>query len=116
MVLKQTLTKEREELKDVQKELDDKIYELPDNPPKLELGEGLGNLLGLEVEDFLDERFVNIKEFEDVALENIKVEYGLGEIKDVFDEAAVSHQLDFFCGVRNENFAQACNFITKHQQ
>ena len=74
------------------------------------------NLLCLEAEDFLDEKFVNKKEFEDVALENIKVKYGLDEIKDAFDEAAVSHQLDFFCGVRNENFAQACNFITKHQQ
>ena len=38
MVLKETLTREREEIKDeVQKELDDKIYEVTDDPPKLEL-------------------------------------------------------------------------------
>ena len=29
----------------VQKELDDKIHELPDDPPKLELGDGLTNIL-----------------------------------------------------------------------
>ena len=37
----QTQTLTREEVKDaVQKQLDDKIYELPDDPSKLELGDG----------------------------------------------------------------------------
>ena len=53
----QTLTRKREKVKDAaQKELDDKIYELPDDPPKLELRVGLlfgTDLLGTEAEDIL---------------------------------------------------------------
>ena len=53
----QTLTRKREKVKDAaQKELDDKIYELPDDPPKLELRVGLllgTGLLGTEAEDIL---------------------------------------------------------------
>ena len=53
----QTWTRKREEVKDVvQRELDDKIYELPDDPPKLELRVGLllgTGLLGTEAEDIL---------------------------------------------------------------
>ena len=37
----------------VQKELDDTIYELPD-PPKLELGDGLLNSLGVKANDTLE--------------------------------------------------------------
>ena len=55
----QTLTREREEIKDgVQKELDNKIYELPNEPPRLELGDGLANLLGPQAGDILDEKFI----------------------------------------------------------
>ena len=47
-----TLTREKEEIKNaVQKELDDKIYKLPNDPPKLELGDGLANILGTEADD-----------------------------------------------------------------
>ena len=52
----QTLSREKEELKDVvQKEIDYKIYELPDDIARLELEDGLANLLGPEAEDILDE-------------------------------------------------------------
>ena len=55
----QTLTREREEIKDgVQKEFDNKIYELPNEPPRLELGDGLANLLGPQAGDILDEKFI----------------------------------------------------------
>ena len=52
----QTLMKEKEEgIKDkVLEEIDDKIYEIPDLPPKLELGDGLANVLGPEAEDILN--------------------------------------------------------------
>ena len=113
MVLKETLTREREEIKDeVQKELDDKIYEVTDDPPKLELGDALANIFGPEAEDTLDEKFVNKKELEDEALENIKEEYSFEEIKNAFDEASIPHQLDFFYGSSNENFVQAHNFLS----
>ena len=38
---------------DVQQRLDDTLYELPDDPPKLELGYGLLNSLAVEANDVL---------------------------------------------------------------
>ena len=50
----QTKTRKREEVKEaVQKELDDKIYQLPDDPPKLELRVGFANFLGPGAENIL---------------------------------------------------------------
>ena len=56
------------------KKLDDKIYELSDDPFKLELGDGLANILEPEEEDILDEGFVNKKELEYRVLEILKKE------------------------------------------
>ena len=48
----QALTREKEEIKNaVQKELDDKINELPDDPPKRDLGDGLANIIWAEAKD-----------------------------------------------------------------
>ena len=85
------------------------MFELPDDPPKLELGDGLINVLGTEADDILDEKFVNKKKQEDEALENFKEEYGFEEIKDAFDEGSVPNQLGFFYGGQNENFARAAD-------
>ena len=53
----QTLTREKEREKvvqeSVQQELDNAIYKLPD-PPKLELGNGLLNSLGIEADNILE--------------------------------------------------------------
>ena len=58
----QTLTREKKQVKDnAQQELDDTIYELPD-PPKLELGDGLLNLLAVQADDSLEQKFVNKKQ------------------------------------------------------
>ena len=57
----QTQTLSREQEKNIQKELDHKIYELPDDPPKLELGDSLLNLLGAEADDTFNEKFVHKK-------------------------------------------------------
>ena len=94
-----------------QKNLTIKSMNLPDYPPKLELGDPLANSLGLEAKDILDERFADKKKLDDEALENIKEEYGFEEIKDAFYEAAVPHQLDFFYGGANESSVNACNFL-----
>ena len=108
----QTLTREREETKNSeQKELDDKIYELPIDFLRLELEVVLAYLLEPEAKDIFDEKRVNKKEIEDESVENIKEEYGFDEIKYAFNEAFVPHQLDFFCGGSNGNFFQACNFL-----
>ena len=108
----QTLTREKEKKMQYKKELDDKIYELPDDPPKHELGDGLTNILEPEAEDVLDEGFLNKKELEDELDENIKEEYGFKEIKDAFDEASVPLQLEFLYGGMNENVIQACYFLS----
>ena len=92
--------------------MDDIIYQLPNDPQKLELGDGLTNILKPEAEDILDEGFVNKKELEDEALENIKEEYDFEEIRDAFGEASVPRKLEFFYGGINENFTQACYFLS----
>ena len=42
----------------------------------------------------------------------MKKEYNFDEIKDVFDEASVPHQLDSYYGGDNENFVQAVEFLS----
>ena len=80
---KQTLTREKEWEKvaqgSVQQELDDAIYELPD-PPKLELGNGLLNLLDVEANDILEQKFFNKKKQEDAVHKQIKKDYNFNEI------------------------------------
>ena len=80
---KQTLTREKEWEKvaqgSVQQELDDAIYELPD-PPKLELGNGLLNLLDVEANDILEQKFFNKKKQEHAVLKQIKKDYNFNEI------------------------------------
>ena len=51
----QNLAREKEKniRDDVQQQLDDTLYELRDDPPKLELGDGLLNSLGVEADDVL---------------------------------------------------------------
>ena len=73
-----SLTQVREKVAQdsVQKELYDTICELPD-PPKLELGDGLLNSLGVQADNILEQKFVNQKQQEDVALEQIKEDYNL---------------------------------------
>ena len=69
-------------------------------------------MLGAEVDDILDEQFVNKKKQEDEALENFKEGYGFEEIKDAFDEGSVPNNLDFFSGGQNENLTRAANFLS----
>ena len=91
----QTLSREKEETEDnVLENIAEKIYEIPDLL-KPELGDGLANVLGAETEDISKDKFVNSKKFEDDALENIKEGYGVDEIKDAFDEAAIQNNLNF---------------------
>ena len=57
----ETLTREKDQEKvvqdSVQQELGDTIYQLP-NPPKLELGDGFLNLLGVEADDILEQNIL----------------------------------------------------------
>ena len=80
--------------------------------PKLELGDGLLNTLGVQAEDLLKHKFVNHKQQEDAVLELIKEEYNFDEIKHAFDEGTVPQQLDFFHGGENSNFNRATEFLS----
>ena len=53
------------------------------------------NLLSVETDDILEQKFVNKKQQEDAVLEQIKKEYNFDEIKVDFYEVAVPRQLDF---------------------
>ena len=57
---------------------------MPD-PPTLELGDGLLDVLGVVANDVLDKQFVNKKEEEHAVLEHIKEDYDFDHIKDTFD-------------------------------
>ena len=89
--------------------MDDTIYELLD-PPKLELGDGLLNILGVEGDDILDQEFVNKKQQDDEVLEQIKEAYNFDEIKYIFVEGTIPQQLNFFYGGENSNFNGAVEF------
>ena len=78
-------------------EIDTAIYKICD-PPKIELGDSLLNVLTTKAEDILADNFVNDKAIEEKAIEQLKDEYKFDEIKDAFDEGAVPHQLEFFFG------------------
>ena len=79
---------------------------MPD-PPGLELGS-----LDIEDDDNLEQKFVNKKEEEDAALEQIMEDYNFDETKDSFGEGGVPHQLDFFYSGENNNFNQATEFLS----
>lgn len=76
-------------------QIDRAIYELPD-PPKIELGDALLNILSTEAENILAGNYVKDLKIEEKTIEGLKDEYKFNEIRDVFDEGAVSRQLDFF--------------------
>ena len=78
-------------------EIDNAIYKMCD-PPKIELGYSLLNVLTTKAEDILADNFVNDKATEEKTIEQLKDEYKFDEIKDAFDEGAVPHQLEFFYG------------------
>ena len=75
-------------------EIDDKIYKIPDLP-KLELEDGLANILGAEAKDILEENFVNPKKLEDKTLQKIKQAYGFEEIKMPLMQPLFQNNLNF---------------------
>ena len=45
------------------------------DPPKLELGDALANVLGAETKEILEDKYINSKEREDKTLKTIKEKY-----------------------------------------
>ena len=94
--------------------IDTAIYKLP-NSPKIELGDTLLNALSTEAEDILVDDYLSDKTIQEKTIEQLKDERKFDEIEDAFDEGLVPHQLEFFCGVDNENFVQVCNFLSLNE-
>ena len=109
------LTREKEQGKflqdNVQKELDDTIYELLD-PPNMGVRVGFLNALGVEANDVLDKEFITKQEETDAALQQIKQEYNFDDIRETFDEGIVHPKVDFFYGGDNDNFIRAIKFLS----
>ena len=76
-------------------DIDTAIYELPD-PPKIEIGDPLLNVLTAEAEGILEDDYVNDKVIQEKTIEQIKDEYNFHDIKDAFDEAKTPSQLKPF--------------------
>ena len=75
------------------------LNEIPD-PPKIELGNPLLDVLLTKSDDIIQGDYINIKD-----------EYNFEGIKDAFDDERVPPQLEFFFSGENDNFLNACNFI-----
>ena len=72
-------------------------------------------MLGTEAENILEDKYLNSKELEAKTLENINEEYNFDEIKDASDEASVTSSFLFSCGGENDEFIQACNFLSLNE-
>ena len=94
---------------DTQAAIDDALYELPDNHPDLELGDGLLQTLGTNAEDLFQAENITKKEKEDVILEQIENEYGFENIKDTMDEGKVPENIYFFYGGKVTIFTELLN-------
>ena len=105
--------KTRREKSKTTNEIDDLLYELPDDSqlPHLEMGDGLLDTLGNEGEDIIDGA-LNRKEEEDLIFEKIIDEYNIPGIKDEMDETGqVPESIYFFYGGDSDQFVEALKFI-----
>ena len=109
----QAATAIRENRTKTQQEVDNFLYELPDNMPKLVLGDGLLNTSGIEAEDLFDPRaHPTKKEEEDEILKDIMDEYEIDKIRDTMDETAqVPESIYFSYGGERDQFVNALEFI-----
>ena len=81
-----------------QEKVDNFLYELPEDVPELELGDGLLQTLGTEAEDLFDTKAPPTKqEEEDEILKNLMEEYDVENIKNTMDETGeVPDSMYFF--------------------
>ena len=96
-----------------QEKVDNFLYELPEDVPELELGDGLLQTLGTEAEDLFDARASPTKqEGEDEILKNLMEEYDVENIKNTMDETReVPDSMYFFYGGDSQQFVDTLEFI-----
>ena len=92
-------------------EVDDFLYELPDNFPSLELGDKLLDTLGNVGEEVLADTPTK-KDEEDRVLQDIIDEYNIPDMKNTMDETGeVPENIYFFYGGESEGFVNALEFL-----
>ena len=92
-------------------EIDDFLYELPDNFPTLELGDKLLDTLGNVGEEVLADAPAK-KDEEDTILQDITDEYNIPDMKNTMDETGeLPENIYFFYGGEGEGFVRALEFL-----
>ena len=91
-------------------DIDDSLYELPENHEP-ELGDGLIENLGVAAGDLVSAENIIRPEEEDAVLKEIKEENGFEDIKDAFDDGYVPDSVYFIYGRESENYARAVEFL-----
>ena len=96
-----------------QNEIDDFLYEIPDNMPDLTPGDAILNNIETEVEDLFNPSVpISKKEEEDEVLKKIMDEYEVEKIKDTMDKTAIiPESINFFYGGDNNQFNDALEFL-----
>ena len=99
-----TAVRENKTKTETQQEIDDFLFEMPENMPDLELGDGLINFLGAEAESLFDKDAPpSKKEKEDEILKEFMKEYNIEGIKETMDETAqIPENIFFFYGARSD--------------
>ena len=80
------------------------------SPPKLELSDGILNVLE-DAEDIVNNNFLNENDLNEKDIEDIKKDYDFGDIKNNLDERNIPPVLDFFYGGENEKFRINCDML-----
>ena len=84
-----TAFRENKTKTETQQEVNDFLFEMPENMADLELGDGLINFLGAEAESLFDKDAPpSKKEEEDEILKDFMKEYNIEGIKEMMDETA----------------------------
>ena len=99
-----------EKLERVIENIDNALNKVPE-PPEIDLGDSLINVLSTKVDEILQDDYRNYNVLNEKTIEKIKDEYNFDQIKDIFDERKVLPQLQFFFGGDYENFLNAFNLI-----
>ena len=83
-----TAFRENKTKTETQQEVNDFLFEMPENMADLELGDGLINFLGAEAESLFDKDAPPSKKEEDEILKDFMKEYNIEGIKEMMDETA----------------------------
>ena len=85
--------------------IDNALNEVPE-PPEIELGDLLMNVLSTKTDEILQDDYISDNIINEKKIEVIKDEYNFDQIKDTFSEGKVPCQLEFFFWQRQLKFCK----------